>query len=81
MTLQNQDSVNIFASRRLIGLYCLTKCWYRLECDPEFSLGESATISGVQQLVTGKIRQEICPIANRHLPQQGWSPGPWGCER
>ncbi len=82
MTTQDvSGNVNIFASLRLIDRFCKGECQLRKPCDPKMETDESCVIPEPNKLILGRIAQGLCPIANRVYPREGWSPGPFGCER
>jgi len=80
-TQQPGNNVNIYATLRLIQRFCESTCDYKATCDPRFENDESSLITRPNKLVVGCIAQCLCPIANRCYPSEGWTSGPFGCER
>ena len=81
LTQQPGNNVNIFATLRLIKRYCENECDYMAVCNPRYEDEESSLIARPNKLVIGCIAQCLCPIANRCFPNEGWTLGPFGCER
>ena len=75
------DTENIYVTPRLKKRFCDIECFNKEDCHPTV-LKEVSPIHPEQSLrIMGLIAQAECPIANRVLSEEGWSPGPWGCER
>lgn len=75
------DNVNIFASLRLINRFCKSECLLKEKCAPVEKDDQSSIINEANVLMVGNVAQALCPIACRRFSKEGWSQGPFGCER
>lgn len=77
----NINNVNIFASLRLIGRFCKNECLLKEKCAPTEKDDQSSILNEPNMLIVGNVAQGLCPIACRRFVREGWTQGPFGCER
>lgn len=75
------NNVNIFASLRLIKRFCKNECLLKEKCAPTEKDDQSSILNEPNMLIVGNVVQGLCPIACRRFSKEGWTQGPFGCER